>query len=92
MDFGGLKEVKKYLEFNFDHTTIVAKDDPNMIDFLNMAEAGLIQLVEVDAVGCERFAEMIFKQVSTMLPAGVKLESVEVKEHAGNSAKVIADA
>jgi 6-pyruvoyltetrahydropterin/6-carboxytetrahydropterin synthase len=28
VDFGGLKEIKTWLEFTFDHTFLVAQDDP----------------------------------------------------------------
>ena len=28
MDFGGLKELKQFLEDSFDHTIVVAEDDP----------------------------------------------------------------
>jgi hypothetical protein len=50
----------------------------------------------VDAVGCERFAELTFNQLDkmlnkwyaqgTLLNETVKVKSVEVFEHAGNSA------
>lgn len=60
-------------------------------------EAGqLVDLIEVDDVGCEAFAKMIFDHVSKWLmdnaatlhggDNGVVLESVEVREHDANSA------
>lgn len=85
-DFGGLKDVKAYLERTFDHKTLIARDDPHMDTFMMMDSEHLIDLVIVDAVGCERFAEMIFRAVSEGHPM---LKSVQVWEHAGNSAKVI---
>lgn len=36
-DFGGLKEVKEYLESMFDHTLAVAEDDPHLEFFKQMA-------------------------------------------------------
>ena len=36
-DFGGLAEVKEYLEKMFDHTTVIAEDDPMLDRFKAMA-------------------------------------------------------
>lgn len=96
-DFGGLKDIKQWLKDTFDHKTLVAKDDPKISIFREMNIANLIDLIEVDAVGCEKFAEMIFDKVNDWLTeygdrqgeddeTRVKLKYVEVSEHAGNSA------
>lgn len=37
MDFGGLKEFKKWTEYMFDHTLIVAEDDPFIDTFRTLA-------------------------------------------------------
>ena len=37
MNFGGMKEVKKWLEETFDHKTLVAKDDPQLSLFEYLA-------------------------------------------------------
>jgi len=118
MDFGGLKAFKDWAEHMFDHTLVIAKDDPHLPMFLEMAELGLqdsggvcdIRLVE--AVGCEKFAELAYHVMADILKTfqagqewhfmkggkiadytprypvgqGVRLRSVEVFEHAGNSA------
>jgi 6-pyruvoyltetrahydropterin/6-carboxytetrahydropterin synthase len=115
MDFGGLKAFKEWSEYMFDHTLIIAHDDPHVEMFRNMAELGLqdkggvCDLRIVDGVGCEKFAELAYKEMATILHIfktgntyycpngetfearypmgqGVKLRSVEVFEHAGNSA------
>lgn len=94
MDYGGLSLLKDYLRDHFDHKTLVAKDDPQLREFRNWHNFGIIDIVEVDAVGCEKFAEMIFRFLDedySKLPSwakGVIVRSVEVKEHAGNSAIV----
>ena len=118
MDFGGLKAFKEWAEHMFDHTLVIAKDDPHLEIFLKMAELGLqdqggvcdIRLVE--GVGCEKFAELAYNVMADILKTfqagkswnffpdeniaqytpryplgqGVRLRSVEVFEHAGNSA------
>lgn len=120
MDFGGLKAFKEWSEFMFDHTLIVAKDDPHLEKFKALAELGLndvggiCNLRVVEAVGCEKFAELAYMAMNTILKAyqngqkfswtlpdgksseyysarypvkqSVRLKSVEVFEHAGNSA------
>ncbi len=41
MDFGGLKAFKEWSEHMFDHTLVIAKDDPHLEMFLKMADLGL---------------------------------------------------
>lgn len=91
VDFGGLKNLKGILETNFDHKTIVAEDDPEIEWFRQGARLGVLELVEVPAAGCEKFAEMVFEVTEQWLKdAGygdrVRLRSVEVSEHGANSA------
>lgn len=94
-DFGDLKFVKEFLQNTFDHKTVVAEDDPELETFKELEEKGLIQLVVIPHVGCEKFAEYICKQISTTIEVNsnerVKLMSVEVREHSGNSAIYIND-
>lgn len=90
VDFGGLKQIKKWLVEQFDHKTLVAKDDPQISIFKELHIAKIIDLNVVDAVGCERFSEMIFDYVQDFILENygdirVVLESVEVREHGGNS-------
>ena len=95
MDFGGLKDFKDWAEHMFDHTWLVANDDPHKDFFLTFPEeAASISLV--DAVGCERFAEMAYRKMSSIidkqiadgsaLNRTVRVKSVEVFEHGANSA------
>ena len=94
-DYGGLKEVKAFLQKTFDHKTIVAEDDPEIDEFYHLQEKGLIQLVVIPAVGCEKFAEYICKEISPIIKDRsndrVKIMSVEVREHGANSAIYIND-
>jgi 6-pyruvoyltetrahydropterin/6-carboxytetrahydropterin synthase len=43
-DYGGLKELKKTLEDQFDHTLIVAQDDPEMATFKLLQEKNMATL------------------------------------------------
>jgi 6-pyruvoyltetrahydropterin/6-carboxytetrahydropterin synthase len=75
-DFGGLKEFKSWLKHMFDHTLLVAEDDPDLEFFKKMAEIGeispgnntaLVDLRIVPAVGCERFADMAYQKMAAIL-------------------------
>lgn len=91
MHFGGLKEVKSYLTWLLDHTTVVAEDDPEIDTFYSLYEKNLIDLRILPDVGCEKFAEHIFFAALQLLDLNiisdrVKLISVRVWEHDANSA------
>lgn len=40
MDFGGLKEFKKWADYMFDHTLVIAEDDPHLEFFKRMSYIG----------------------------------------------------
>jgi 6-pyruvoyltetrahydropterin/6-carboxytetrahydropterin synthase len=90
VDFGGLKGLKEILECTFDHTLLVAEDDPEKDLLLHLQDKGLARVVIMPAVGCERTAEFVYEVTEQWLKdAGyghVKLRSVEVSEHGANSA------
>jgi 6-pyruvoyltetrahydropterin/6-carboxytetrahydropterin synthase len=89
-DFGGMKPIRAWLHEMFDHTMIVADDDPEMATFRSLAEKGLLSLRTLPAVGCEAMSEYVFEYVSSYVgeqtDGRVWLEQVEVREHGGNSA------
>jgi len=86
-DFGGMKRAKgtidgknpkEWMDYMFDHTTIVATDDPGIGGFRTMNELGIIQLRELEAVGAEQVQEETGGRVSVV--------RVEFMEHAKNTA------
>ena len=98
-DFGGMKRAKgnidgknpkEWMEYMFDHTTIVATDDPGIGGFRTMNELGIIQLRELEAVGAEQFAKYIFEKLNTFVQeetgGRVSVVRVEFMEHAKNTA------
>jgi 6-pyruvoyltetrahydropterin/6-carboxytetrahydropterin synthase len=84
MDFGGLKAFKTWLEHMFDHTLVVAKDDPLLDMFKDMADRGLqdqggvCDLRIVDAVGCEKFAELAYQELDRIIKTFQRGESYTV--------------
>jgi len=82
--------VRQWLHDTFDHTTLVAQDDPERATFEALARAGLVDVRVLPSVGCEATARYVFDYVADYVEAQtggrVWLETVEVKEHGGNSA------
>ena len=92
-DFGSCKDIKKILEEQFDHTMVVAADDPELETFKELDSKGLVQLrIMENGVGIERSAEWIFNRVNQFLKETtddrVAVHRVEVWEHDRNSASV----
>ena len=98
-DFGGMKRAKGtiegrspkvWMDHMFDHTVIVAQDDPFLSSFLKMNKAGVAQVRVVPAVGAERFAEFIYEKINKFVVeetnGRVKVAKVEFREHAKNTA------
>ncbi len=94
-DFGGLKPVKAWLHEKFDHTLIVAEDDPELETFRQLAERGIVALRVLPVVGCEAIARIAFGHVAQFVAETtgqrVRLEQVEVSEHSGNAASYSED-
>ena len=63
-DYGGLKELKKILEDQFDHTTLVSADDPELEFYKEMERRKLAKLTILPRVGCESLADMLYKYVN----------------------------
>lgn len=91
VDFGSLKTLKAWLQHTFDHKMLVAKNDPKLELFMEMASQGLSDPVIVESISCEKFAEMAFIEAQTILEnigqcPRASLVSVRVSEHLGNTA------
>ncbi len=89
-DFGGLKPVRQWLHEMFDHTLVVAADDPERSRLEELGRAGLADVRILPDVGCEATARFVYEQVNEIVDkeseGRVWVESVEVREHSGNSA------
>jgi len=63
-DYGGLRELKKILEDQFDHTTLVAEDDPELEFYKEMQNRKLAKLTILPSLGCESLADQLYKYVN----------------------------
>ena len=106
-DFGGMKRAKtkidgmspkEWMDYMFDHTVLVAEDDPFLPDLEKLYHRpekglqyhGILQLRVVPATGAEKFAEFIFKKLNNFVKEEtnnrVRVKQVEFREHNKNSA------
>jgi 6-pyruvoyltetrahydropterin/6-carboxytetrahydropterin synthase len=91
VDFGNMHSLKNWLEDTFDHKTLISEDDPHLDFFKQGHELGVLDLIIVPGVGCEKFSEMIFEKTILWLAEEsyaprVKIKRVEVWEHGSNGA------
>ena len=98
-DFGGMKRAKtqidgkspkEWMDYMFDHTLVVAEDDPELLAFQQMDKAGVAQVRVIPATGAEKFAEYIYnklnKFVDTETEGRVRVTKVKFMEHGKNAA------
>ena len=98
-DFGGMKRAKTqidgmspkaWMDYMFDHTLIVAEDDPEVEAFKQMDKAGVAQVRVIPATGAEKFAEYIYNKlnefVNTETEGRVRVTKVKFMEHGKNAA------
>ena len=103
-DFGGMKRAKtkidgkspkEWMDYMFDHTVVVAEDDPGIKGFETMDKLGVIQLRIIPATGAEKFAEYIYNKlqefVDTETEGRVKVTKVKFMEHGKNAACYIGE-
>ena len=94
VDFGSLRPLKEFLKENFDHTMLVASDDPFYEKFVELRELGLCKLVEVENTGCEALSKFLYDYVNDIFlpehyPNGaqeIHCRKVLVRETPSNSA------
>jgi 6-pyruvoyltetrahydropterin/6-carboxytetrahydropterin synthase len=66
MDFGGLRPLKEKLEQWFDHTFLLAQDDPDYNFLKQLGEKKLAKITEVEKTGCEGIAEFLYEYINTI--------------------------
>ena len=98
-DFGGMKRAngtidgmspKEWMGYMFDHTLIIAEDDPYIKAFQQMEEAKVAQVRVIPATGAEKFAEYIYNKLNEFVKAEtnnrVRVTKVKFSEHGKNAA------
>ena len=101
-DFGGMKRAKtqidgkspkEWMDYMFDHTLVVAEDDPELEAFKQMDRAGVAQVRVIPATGAEKFAEYIYNKlnefINTETEGRVRVTKVKFMEHGKNAARYV---
>ena len=101
-DFGGMKRAKtqidgkspkEWMDYMFDHTLIIAEDDPHLNAFKEMGTAGVAQVRVIEATGAEKFAEFVFNKINEFVKTEtenrVRVTKVKFMEHGKNAAYYI---
>jgi 6-pyruvoyltetrahydropterin/6-carboxytetrahydropterin synthase len=90
-DFGNFSFLDKWLTENFDHTLLIAKDDPEF-DLLMSLNNRAAKVIVLEKVSCESFAEMTYKFIEKELASkNIKVVSVDVSEHGSNAASYLGE-
>ena len=98
-DFGGMKRAKTlidgkqpkaWMDYMFDHTVIIAEDDPGMGGWETMNKLEVIQLRVIEATGAEKFSEYIYNKLNEFVhketEGRVRVTKVKFMEHGKNAA------
>jgi 6-pyruvoyltetrahydropterin/6-carboxytetrahydropterin synthase len=98
-DFGGMKRAttlidgkqpKAWMDYMFDHTLIVAEDDPWLEAFKQMGDSQVAQVRVIPSTGAEKFAEYIYHKLNEFVKAEtvnrVKVIKVKFIEYEKNAA------
>ena len=107
-DFGGIKRAntlidgkqpKAWMDYMFDHTVLVAEDDPMLMKLQALDHGvgkqfeGCLQLRIIPATGAEKFAEYIYNKLNDFVKNEtnnrVKVVKVKFMEHGKNAAYYI---
>lgn len=86
---GGVK-ISDWFSYWFDHTTIIATDDPKKHIFFTVSKEGACDIRIMPNVGCEKFAEFVYWNLRDVIHKESKgrvwIKSVECIENYKNSA------
>jgi len=92
VDFGkgGFGAIRDWLHHIFDHTLLVAADDPARAEFERLQRLGVAQVRIVPGVSAEALAAYVFEHAQALVGAATKgrcwVASVECREHGANAA------
>lgn len=90
VDFSDMKELRKRLLYQYDHTFLINKDDTLMEEWKKLNELGAIDLRVMDNVGMEASSKLCWEWANEILEAKHQGRTccyqVEARENKKNSA------
>lgn len=93
VDFGSLRSLKDKLTEWFDHTCLVAQDDPEFALFEELHKRKMLKMVVVERTGCEGLSKFLFDYLNDIwmedngYNGRCRVRLVEVRETPANSAR-----
>jgi len=94
MDFGDLKDVKKWLDQEWDHRVLLAHDDPLINDFKKLHKLGGININIMSSnygPGIEDSCKYVYDNISNIISIKTKnevwIDKVKIYEHENNWAE-----
>ena len=69
VDYGALGELKAWLEEMFDHTTLIAADDPDLPLFTQLHERGIIDMRVMEGTSMEAGARIVWEKADALIRA-----------------------
>ncbi|SON59939.1 hypothetical protein MSIMFI_01426 [Mycobacterium simulans] len=95
LDTHCLKDVRAALRRQFDHTTLIAADDPQLDLFQMLADQGVIDLRIMDSTGMEACAAWVFDTVERIVGKAtdgrVWVSRIEARENRNNVITLMAE-
>lgn len=95
VDFGSLRPLKEFMKETFDHTYLLASDDPHFELLSSLHGLGIAKVVEVEATGCEALSKFMVDYINDpddgflarhYPNSGIKCRRVIVRETPSNAA------
>lgn len=92
IDFGqgGFGAIRTWLHESFDHTLLVARDDPARDELLRLRDLGLAEVRLLPGTSCEQIAAHVFANTQPFVAEATQgrcwIAAVECFEHGANSA------
>ena len=96
MDFGDLRDIKRWIESEWDHNVLIAADDPLIPELKKLEETGAIYLnILPDGYypGIEESCRYLYDMINPMIQKKtnnrVEITRVEIWEHENNHAEYV---
>lgn len=92
--FGHFDQVKKFLEYYFDHTSLASPNDPRLEALKAAQQSGILGTLRMlpYGVGMEQTARFLWEQINPYIfqvtEGRVTIEEIEVRENSKNSGSI----
>ena len=90
IDFGELHYIADWIDRHLDHGTIICANDPRVEDLRQLAESGLLKILEINQASCEGIAQHLFSTFDQLVRTNTRdrawIKKIYLEEDSRNSA------